>query len=245
MAEFGQQIKKTFKEVEIDWWNPNENNVRYTCNMEIILSILKDPKIKDVLDVGVGRGKLIVLLLQQVKNVIGIDINKKMLNFCKNRVKKMGFSNFMLIEMDAEKLGFLDNTFDASVCNNSIVVFPNPEKAIRELIRVTKPKGKIIFDVYNKNSLYGLMLSLCKRLKSDDHTPIRGKKTILNYFTLNFISKLVRSYDVQVNKMYGIPMIPDRITRLFGVKVQKLNQLLSEHFPSLCHRVVIELEKCE
>jgi len=61
-----------------------------------------------------------------------------------------GVSNCLLIEMNAIKLGFLDNSYDVVICiQNGISAFHvDQKKLIRESIRVTKPGGTVLFSTY-------------------------------------------------------------------------------------------------
>ena len=46
--------------------------------------------------------------------------------------------------MNAEKLSFLDNSFDTVIDTFSLCVVPDPESAIVEMARVVKPTGRVI-----------------------------------------------------------------------------------------------------
>jgi ubiquinone/menaquinone biosynthesis C-methylase UbiE len=46
--------------------------------------------------------------------------------------------------MNAEKLSFLDNSFDTVIDTFSLCVIPDPKSAIVEMARVVKPTGRVI-----------------------------------------------------------------------------------------------------
>jgi ubiquinone/menaquinone biosynthesis C-methylase UbiE len=99
---------------------------------------------KKVLDVGCGTGRWCFHLkrLFPKANIIGIDIEPERLNKARNLSK----NRIRFLEMDLAKLEFPDNYFDFV---NSITVLQHippsiRKKAINEIVRVLKPKGKIL-----------------------------------------------------------------------------------------------------
>ena len=58
------------------------------------------------------------------------------------------FKNVTFQKADITKLEFADASFDKVVAGNVIHLLPEPEKALSELKRVTKPEGTIIIPTY-------------------------------------------------------------------------------------------------
>ena len=96
-----------------------------------------------VLEVGIGTG-INVSLYPRTCHVTGIDLSAKMLEKAHERVAKEGLTNVELLEMDATKLAFEDNSFDVVYAPYVISVVPDPVKVVREMSRVCRPGGKII-----------------------------------------------------------------------------------------------------
>lgn len=97
-----------------------------------------------VLEVGVGTG---ISLPGYGRNcrLTGIDISDGILEKARERVKKLRLSNVDAIEvMDAEALGYADESFDVIVAQYVITAVPNPERALDEFVRVVRPGGEII-----------------------------------------------------------------------------------------------------
>jgi phosphatidylethanolamine/phosphatidyl-N-methylethanolamine N-methyltransferase len=97
-----------------------------------------------ILEVGVGTG---IALPQYSKDcrLCGIDISEQMLRKAQERVTELGLNNVEgLWVMDAERLTFPDNSFDAVVAQYVVTTAPNPEATLDEFARVLKPGGEII-----------------------------------------------------------------------------------------------------
>jgi phosphatidylethanolamine/phosphatidyl-N-methylethanolamine N-methyltransferase len=97
-----------------------------------------------ILEVGVGTG--ISLEKYSGRNrIVGIDLSEPMLRRAKARVRRRRLENVeTLAVMDAERLGFADNSFDVVVAQFVITTVPDPETALDEFARVVKPDGEIV-----------------------------------------------------------------------------------------------------
>ena len=98
-----------------------------------------------VLLAGVGTG-IDIPLIPDYCSMTGIDISEAMLDKAR---KNYSDRRIELINMNAEELGFPDNSFDFVVLNLILSVVENPRQTMSEAIRVLTPKGKIlVFDKF-------------------------------------------------------------------------------------------------
>lgn len=109
--------------------------------LKAISKYIKVKKSDKLLDIGCGTG--ISTNFFNCKT-IGIDPSKEMI--------KQGKGN--LIHGYAEKLPFKDKIFDIIIAITSIHNFKDPEKALNEILRVKKPKAKIIITLLKKSNKY-------------------------------------------------------------------------------------------
>ncbi|HPX76503.1 MAG TPA: methyltransferase domain-containing protein [Bacteroidales bacterium] len=126
---------------------------------------------KTILDIGVGDGFPSFELSQRFdkKSVIyGIDVNDVSIKRLNEFILSNNIENVKILSANAEKLPFLDETFDLIVSNNGINNVENKELAINECYRVIKPKSDFIFTFNLKDSLIqfynifkNVLLSLC------------------------------------------------------------------------------------
>ena len=96
-----------------------------------------------ILEVGVGTG-INASLYPDNCQITGIDLSTSMLDKARERVKREGLRNVRLLEMDAAKTTFADDTFDIVYAPYLISVVPDPVTVAREMRRICKPGGKII-----------------------------------------------------------------------------------------------------
>jgi phosphatidylethanolamine/phosphatidyl-N-methylethanolamine N-methyltransferase len=97
-----------------------------------------------ILEVGVGTG-INASLYPRDCAVTGVDLSRSMLEKARDRIARMGIDNLRLFEMDAADLKFADGTFDAVYASYVISVVPDPIAVAREMFRVCRPGGRIVF----------------------------------------------------------------------------------------------------
>jgi ubiquinone/menaquinone biosynthesis C-methylase UbiE len=100
---------------------------------------------KYVLDVGCGVGRTPCILAQRYgSRVVGVDLSPRMVEWSRQRAEHEGVAGTVEIRVaDAQQLPFDDATFDAVITESVLAFVPDRAKALRELVRVTKPGGYV------------------------------------------------------------------------------------------------------
>lgn len=93
-----------------------------------------------VVEVGSGTGFTTEEIVKIVppENVFCVDLTPEQIKKAKKKLKV----NFFI--GDAENLPFKDKIFDSAISAGSIEYWPNPQKGIEEMARVTKKGGKVV-----------------------------------------------------------------------------------------------------
>lgn len=124
---------------------------RRSHNM-FISSIMRDSRDIKILDAGCGTGEFAMKLKSCKKeaSVYGLDISPDMIRIA--RAKFDGEIDFRV--GDVEHMPYEDNQFDYLTCSHSFHHYPHKKKAVKEMYRILKNKGKImIIDGYKDNLL--------------------------------------------------------------------------------------------
>lgn len=98
-----------------------------------------------VLDVATGSGRLPLALLASSDRgvVIGVDYSLPMLREAQRDLAAPNERTW-LIQGDAHRLVFADETFDAVTCLEALEFMRNPRQVVREMKRVLKPGGVLL-----------------------------------------------------------------------------------------------------
>ncbi len=96
------------------------------------------------LDVACGPGALVLALAPRVRFARGIDLTFEMLVQAREFQHEQQISNAFFDRGDAEQLPYPDAAFDLVACQCSFHHLPKPEQVLREMIRVTKPEGRLV-----------------------------------------------------------------------------------------------------
>jgi len=97
-----------------------------------------------VLEVGVGSGLNFPFYGKQVEIVFGIDPSPYLLAIARRRAATAGV-RAELLQGSAIAIPLADNTIDTVVMTWTLCSIPDPLAALREMRRVLKPHGKLLF----------------------------------------------------------------------------------------------------
>jgi SAM-dependent methyltransferase len=98
-----------------------------------------------VLDVGCGDGTTALPAAKLGAHVLGVDIASNLVEAGNRRAKEAGVANLRFTEGDACNLSSIENkTFDFVVSIFGSMFAPRPLDVAKELVRVTKPGGKVV-----------------------------------------------------------------------------------------------------
>ena len=111
-----------------------------------------------ILDVGSGAGLLPFHLLRggiPVGHIVGVDISTGMVETARRKARDAGVPDSLLRfeQMDAERLTFDDASFDVVVSAFALTHVPHPEVALREMVRVLHPGGRLAIAVGSRPPL--------------------------------------------------------------------------------------------
>ena len=148
--------RKHYNEVAPDYamkWRENTAvSYLFNCRRQQVLEMLKPGAKGTVLDVGCGPGVMTDSLLEQGHVYFGVDISDGMIAQCARRFRDR--HDLFFAVADVVMLPFRSEFFDIVLCLGVLEYVDDLKIAIRELGRVVKSDGKIIFSMMNRRSPY-------------------------------------------------------------------------------------------
>ena len=107
------------------------------------------------LDVGCGTGNYTLALARRSAHVIGVDPTLSMLTITTNKASEAGLPLTCTLAT-AGNLPFRGETFDLVISVTTLEFVASPQRAVREMIRILRPGGRLIIGVLNAWSLWAL-----------------------------------------------------------------------------------------
>ncbi|WP_187351897.1 class I SAM-dependent methyltransferase [Allosaccharopolyspora coralli] len=111
--------------------------------LEWIVELLGPNPDEQVLDVAAGAAHLGRALAPHVAHVSAVDITPEMLEQGRSLAHGAGLGNVVFAIGDATALPWLDDQFDLVACRLTLHQVDDPERVLREMVRVTRPGGRV------------------------------------------------------------------------------------------------------
>jgi SAM-dependent methyltransferase len=150
-----------------------------------------------VLDLGCGDGTTALPAAQRGAEVLGVDIARNLVDAGNARARTEGLSTLRFQEGDAANLeGIKDASFDLTVSIFGAMFAPKPFDVAKEMVRVTRPGGRIVMGnwIPNDPTLVAQVLKI-----SAAYTPAPPE---------GFISPMTWGIDANVVERFGAAGVP-------------------------------------
>lgn len=159
-----------------------------------VVKIIKNQKPKTVLDIATGTGDLAIMMAKATDaKITGFDLSAGMLEVGRKKIVELNLENRIeMIQGDAEKMPFDDNSFDCITVAFGVRNFENLKKGLDEIYRVLKPGGKFVILEFSQpqsfpmKQLYGFY--------SKNILPIIGKKISKDKSAYTYLPESVKAF---------------------------------------------------
>lgn len=102
----------------------------------------------EILDLGCGNGEYSFLMAKKKGNLItALDASPELIGEIEKTLEIKKINNISVVKGNAQNLSFKENTFDAVFCNTVLEHVPEPEKVIRESLRVLKKDRVFVISI--------------------------------------------------------------------------------------------------
>jgi SAM-dependent methyltransferase len=145
------------------------------------------------LDLGCGDGTTAVPLAQMGAEVLGVDIAKNLVEAGNKRAAEAGLNRLKFQQGDACKLeGIGDRSFDLTLSVFGAMFAPKPHDVAKEMVRVTKPGGRIVMGNWIPNDPTSFVSQLLKISSAFTPPPPEG-----------FVSPMTWGLDSHIFERFG------------------------------------------
>ena len=138
---------------------------------ESSVGVLGDVQGKDILEYGCGGGQWSSCLARLGARPVGLDLSIRQLEHARRLMARAAVV-FPIVNADAERTPFADESFDIVFCDHGAMTFADPYRTVPEVARVLRPGGLFAF---NMESAFHFACW-------DDGTERVGERLSLSYF---------------------------------------------------------------
>jgi ubiquinone/menaquinone biosynthesis C-methylase UbiE len=150
------------------------------------------------LDLGCGDGTTAVPLAQLGAEVVGIDIARNLVAAGNQRAAKAGLDRLTFHEGDACDLHDVgDHSFDLTLTVFGAMFAPKPFDVAREMVRVTRPGGRIVMGNWIPNDATSFVSQLLKISSAFTPPPPEG-----------FVSPMTWGVEAHIVERFGQAGVP-------------------------------------
>jgi ubiquinone/menaquinone biosynthesis C-methylase UbiE len=169
-----------------------------------VIDIIDLKNKNSLLDLGCGTGwavRYAAKLLNEDGYFYGIDISKRMIE--KANELAIHTKNVRFFNTSSENLPFDDNSIDSVICSFSFHHYKYPEKALNEVARVLKPKGKIHVIDITPDDLFMKLFDTLMKIIQKEHVKQYSSKEFKEMYTMSKLeyieSKIVTLYPIKMH----------------------------------------------
>ena len=143
------QLFDTWPDKYDQWFTTPIGSLVKRVEGELLLDLLKPARGERILDAGCGTGVFTQEVLSHRSKVTGLDVSLPMLMRARQRAQR---SFFQVIAGDMLTLPFPENYFDKTTSVTALEFIADGPGAVRELFRITRPRGVIVVATLNSLS---------------------------------------------------------------------------------------------
>jgi ubiquinone/menaquinone biosynthesis C-methylase UbiE len=160
---------------------------------EALVQSLKITPPLRLMDLGCGDGTTAIPLARTGADVVGIDIARNLVEAGNRRAAQAGLTRLKFQEGDACNLeGVPDKSFDLSISIFGAMFAPKPVDVAKEMVRVTKPGGRIVMGNWIPNDPTSFVSQLLKISSAYTPPPPEG-----------FISPMTWGVEASILERFG------------------------------------------
>lgn len=203
-----------------------------------------------VLECGSGCGDIIQRIIdsdncKSSTQFTSLDVSKILLQEVNRNLKLKPNMSLCTLLATSERIPIKDDTFDTVYSLSVTWYIPDIENAVREMYRVLKPGGILVFDVMSTYNLTGMVGRI-----SNFITRLFSKRYKINYINPKLVYKIFPNSNAKVKSIGFMPFLPTSLPVLgnllnvfnyFNILPKVENRFLQ----SFCNKVVYIIEKPE
>ena len=109
-----------------------------------MLTLLSPDDVGELLDIGTGTGRMLIVYGDQAVRAVGIDLSREMLSVARVNLERAGLRNCQVRLGDMYQLPVASESFDSVTIHQVLHYADSPADVIAEAARALRPGGRLI-----------------------------------------------------------------------------------------------------
>ena len=143
-TERAEQAAAYFRENAGRWDEIRKLHIADSEVERSIVDLLPEGEIGDLLDLGTGTGRMMLVLGGRSRRAVGIDLSREMLAVARANLERSDLRDWQVRQGDLFQLPLSSESFDVAVMHQVLHYLEDPLDALVEAARVMRPGGQFL-----------------------------------------------------------------------------------------------------
>ena len=143
-AARAENAARYFAEHADEWDDIRSLHVSESRVEAAIMEAVGEGRIRQLVDLGAGAGRMLELLAPRAERAIGVDLSSAMLAVARGRMEEVRARNVQLRQGDLYALPVTRDSCDLAVMHQVLHYLEDPARALKEAARILSPGGRLV-----------------------------------------------------------------------------------------------------
>jgi ubiquinone/menaquinone biosynthesis C-methylase UbiE len=143
-AARAENAARYFAEHADEWDDIRSLHVSEARVEAAIVEAVGEGRIRQLVDLGAGAGRMLELLAPRAERAIGVDLSSAMLAVARGRMEEVRARNVQLRQGDLYALPVIRDSCDLAVMHQVLHYLEDPARAFKEAARILSPGGRLV-----------------------------------------------------------------------------------------------------
>jgi ArsR family transcriptional regulator len=127
-----------------------------------------------LVDLGTGTGRMLEIFGPRAGRAVGFDISPDMLTIARAKIDETGAENCQVRQGDCANVPLEDGTADIVILHQVLHFLDDPQRALNEAARITKPGGAVLIADFGPHEMESLRDEHAHRRLGFDNQEMRA-----------------------------------------------------------------------
>jgi ArsR family transcriptional regulator len=173
-AERAKRAQDYFAANAAQWDNLRAHHIPETAVEERMNGLIGARDIDLLVDLGTGTGRMLEIFGPRAGRAVGFDISPDMLTIARAKIDETGAENCQVRQGDCANVPLEDGTADIVILHQVLHFLDDPQRALNEAARITKPGGAVLIADFGPHEMESLRDEHAHRRLGFDNQEMRA-----------------------------------------------------------------------